>query len=795
MESKGGDGPPTLMVSRGSFASGVVQSDKEPISSEHCCNLPDRREPEDGDGPSCPDVENSPEDASPLSLAGFISSRSLDSPTDASACKVDHEPSICMNKDPNVADTVSEKILTVSNRARAGSFSLPDDDLEDITEDDLEDFLRTSLFNGESNELDDEHVPNISRRNFQSMLLDNLGILIGSDDVIDEMFADCSKVSNLRSKQKIEMKDITQYIRNTDTEKTEEINPFRYISTNFFKSISNWMSVFFFVGAILSFLNALVPNPTVSLFSMILFGIGTLVFTLKSYERFEDRFDHIMRAKRMINRWYKQFFVFHLKTDEPKKVSKISSERVFPRRQACLVYMENIEDPVDRMSFSDFFRPNSLSAKCLDKLLGKQGVNISELTILLESSSIFIQQDIMREIFHEMDLDESKTIDLKEFEKFAREIELDDESKSRKVVSLLRKCMRSWGFWANWVWLVGSISFLMYFLLSSDIQQESGELLIIGNFSYLLGGIALLPHVYNDATKYYTRLDELGRALLALSVSIGKNAREESHRNAQEERRRSQRVARAKCSSVGEERRRSQRVARVKRSSVQEERRRSRRVARAKKSSGSIVFNSLPSLIKRRKSSIKRDSFTKNIFFSFIQWTHRGSVQSVKETDEWLGEENNSMFCLDCIQMHNILFQSGILIELDIFSIGFQKADTNGDGILSVEEFTNFALHIKETQEVLHKCLILKAVLQRYDFHIALIYVAAGVGLVLNAFSKDLKFSSTMIKFSSSMYALGVFVGMFMTIKKLSFKFYTIRNCRIRFNNEIIKRALKYAEH
>ena len=49
----------------------------------------------------------------------------------------------------------------------------------------------------------------------------------------------------------------------------------------------------------------------------------------------------------------------------------------------------------------------------------------------------------MREIFHEMDLDESNTIDLNQFEKFAKGIELDDEYKLKKVVSVLRKCIKS----------------------------------------------------------------------------------------------------------------------------------------------------------------------------------------------------------------------------------------------------------------------------------------------------------------------------------------------------------------
>mmetsp|Transcript_33610 Transcript_33610/g.66429 ORF Transcript_33610/g.66429 Transcript_33610/m.66429 type:complete len:100 (+) Transcript_33610:246-545(+) len=93
----------------------------------------------------------------------------------------------------------------------------------------------------------------------------------------------------------------------------------------------------------------------VFLFSMILFEIRTLVYTLQLNGQFEDRIGHIMLEKRMTNRWYKEFSVFHLTIDEPKMVCKISPKRNLSHKQACLLYVENVKDLLDRMNFSDFF--------------------------------------------------------------------------------------------------------------------------------------------------------------------------------------------------------------------------------------------------------------------------------------------------------------------------------------------------------------------------------------------------------------------------------------------------------
>merc|ERR1711957_337477 len=473
---------------------------------------------------------------------------------------------------------------------------------------------------------------------------------------------------------------------------------------------------------------------------------------------FADRFDHVLLAKRMILGWYKQFFVFHLKIG-PNKVSRNTSLIEYPRRQG--VAMKITDDISDRITFTDFFRPNSLSGRYLDKLQDKQGVNMGEFTLVLEASSIFIQKDIMREIFLEMDLDERGKIDLQQLEKFAKKTELKEKSKLNKKVSILRKCSRSWFFWSEWSWFVGAIAYLIeaeYFLGSSMPDVLSRRLLtLVGAFIYFFAGLTLFPNVYYDASRYCTRIADLGKAMLELSISEGIISRED---------------------------RKNQR--------------------RKKRSSGSHAFHMLGPTGKRRKSFLKRDSFLKNIFFSYDKWIRPGDTQSVKENDLEQDEENSTAVGLNCVKLHNILFHNGILIELDIFTRVFQKADINGDGNLSFEEFLEFAVELDEAKAISKKD-ILSEVLRRSDFYFAFMFVVAGIIKVLFEFFKVPNFFFTDVEFGeplilalgvsfSCLYAMCASAAALKAIGNLSSKFYTMQNCKVSFCKAIIMRASKYTE-
>ena len=617
-----------------------------------------------------------------------------------------------------------------------------DDDPKDVHDGDLEDFLLTSLFTDKHDELYDDYVPNLTKREFGNILLENLGMVIKSEAVIDEMFAECSNISNGKDRS-IEVKDLIQYMRRTDKDNSKDINHFTYVSANFFKSISNWMSAFFFTGSLLGVINQLIQDPklkiSLGLSTDILFLIGTMVFAVQSYERFEDQFDHNIWAKRMLCRWYKQFFVLHMKM------------KIEPSTRALggmFHLAERFEDLSDRISFSDFFMPNSLSGNCLDKLQTKQGVNISELILLLEASSIFIQQDVLKEMFIEIDLDGTGTIDLNELKIFAEKMELENISKLEKTVSVLRKSIRSMGFWSTWVWFVGSISYIMVNIsFFRDAQPKTKlywSLLIIGDFSYFFGGVAYLVSVYSNVSKYFSRIGELEKALLSLCMQVGRDSRDRK-----------------------------------------------------------AAYNqvSKKTLNKIRKTFFLKVSFAKNILSTHHQWTHNGRAPPVNKIEERRDEENVTSVDLDCIlldrfQLHNILFQHGILIELDIFTRAFQKADIKGDGVLSIEEFSNFVLRIKEGQEV--SCKHFMSKLMNFSFFVGILYVAAGLALILKRALFFLKFSSTLIKgiaiFSSGMYAVSSGAGLLQGIRNLSSKFYTIQDCRIGLCDAIFMRASMYAD-
>jgi len=649
------------------------------------------------------------------------------------------------------AEPASAEIPTPSTCTSRRSSSVPYNDLED--------FLQNSLFKGKSDEFDDDYVPNLTRREFESILSENLGILIKSEDVIDEMFAECSNESN-REDRRIEINGLMQYIMKLEMENSEAIDHFKYVSFNSFTSLTIWMTVFFVIGAVLGTVMKLIKDPIkvdrVDLSSCLFSLVGALVFAFRVYEQVADRFDHVLLAKRMILRWYRQFFVFHLKTG-PKKVSNNGSLKKYHRRAGVVMKID--EDVSDRISFTDFFRPNSLSGEYLDKLQEKQGVNMVEFTLLLEASSIFIQKDIMRDIFLEMDLDESGKIDLQELEKFAKKTDLKDQSEWTKHVSVLRKCIRSWLFWSECLWFVGAILYLI------ETQHSLGQVLpeypkrwltLIGAWCNFYAGATLIPKEYSDTSRYFTRIAELQRALLKISISEGKIAREESLKTFRPGRK----------------------------NNLQEVN----------------FFYMLNPSRKRRKSSLKRDSFVKNIFFSYNKWVSPGSTQSVKENSLQQDEENRTAVGLDCWKLHNILFQNGILIELDIFTRMFQKADINGDGNISFEEFSKFTAESNEAEEISSK-YILSEVLRRSDFYIAVTFVVAGILKFLFEYCKMLNtpLNSTLAKIalgvpSSAFYAMCASVGVFQKVGNLSSKFYTMQNCKIRFCDAIIMGASKYSE-
>jgi len=208
---------------------------------------------------------------------------------------------------------------------------------------------------------------------------------------------------------------------------------------------------------------------------------------------------------------------------------------------------------------------------------------------------------------------------------------------------------------------------------------------------------------------------------------------------------------------------------------------------RRKSSGRSFVSNVFRT---KRMSSISRKSFLSNVFHAFNHWSQ--NPESPEESLEQGNRRESESNGLTCFELHNILFQAGILIELDFVFRLFEKADVDGTGILTMEDFCREASEMKTTQDLSCRKLILE-VLQLSSFWLALCYTIAGVLLILHTFSEELKFGNTMILVISLsfkvLYGIGAFHGIIAALGNLSSKFHTMQVCRINFCNKMITNA------
>mmetsp|Transcript_45510 Transcript_45510/g.88899 ORF Transcript_45510/g.88899 Transcript_45510/m.88899 type:complete len:223 (+) Transcript_45510:2035-2703(+) len=190
-------------------------------------------------------------------------------------------------------------------------------------------------------------------------------------------------------------------------------------------------------------------------------------------------------------------------------------------------------------------------------------------------------------------------------------------------------------------------------------------------------------------------------------------------------------------------------------------------------------------------SSISRKSFLSNAFHAFNHWSH--NPESPEESLEQGNRRESESNGLTCFELHNILFEAGILIELDFVFRLFERADVDGTGILTMEDFCREASTMKQTKLSRRKLIL--EVLQLSSILKALGFTIAGVLLILRSFSRELKFGNTIILvlglFCDVLYVIGAFHGIVVALGSLSSKFHTMQVCRIRFRNSMITNASK----
>lgn len=78
--------------------------------------------------------------------------------------------------------------------------------------------------------------------------------------------------------------------------------------------------------------------------------------------------------------------------------------------------------------------------------------------LLLETVGVFLGQNALREIFYEIDDDQSGTITVKELLQYATKNEKLVLSKYKnyfKYLSILKRCFLTIGWWSSWSYVMG----------------------------------------------------------------------------------------------------------------------------------------------------------------------------------------------------------------------------------------------------------------------------------------------------------------------------------------------------
>jgi len=163
--------------------------------------------------------------------------------------------------------------------------------------------------------------------------------------------------------------------------------------------------------------------------------------------------------------------------------------------------------------------------------LPKDGLDIQELRLLLETVGVFLGQNAVREIFYEIDEDQSGTITVKELLQYATKNEKLIVSKYNnyfKYLAILKRCFLTIGWWGSWSYVMGAVCWVCLSTVPNASVLELQMFLGFTVILYLIGALGNLSNLYRATQIQFFHIDNARMMLREAAISIGLSQTEQA---------------------------------------------------------------------------------------------------------------------------------------------------------------------------------------------------------------------------------------------------------------------------
>ena len=161
-----------------------------------------------------------------------------------------------------------------------------------------------------------------------------------------------------------------------------------------------------------------------------------------------------------------------------------------------------------------------------------------ELNCVLEEQGLYLPKPILKQIFADIDTDNSGRITKDEIVTFAK-TQATDPTWEERQAAIQKAVVHTWGFWSLSCWFVGSILFLVGAHLSYAGYTESVNLpkhtylhlYGMGSVMYFLLAVCMTPSLYSEVRDYLDSIEKMSKAFASRRQSKGITSDAESFRS------------------------------------------------------------------------------------------------------------------------------------------------------------------------------------------------------------------------------------------------------------------------